>query len=131
MSRYDREMPIHSDVVIPVGAEALFHSLSDPSRLKIVACLTHGEHCVRDLVAEVGLAQSTVSEHVACLRDCGLVEGRAQGRRVYYTLTCAAIVDLLQAANRVLEATGHQVENCPRYGKAGPATTIAPKPVAQ
>lgn len=111
-------MTIHPDVVIPLGAQALFHSLSDPSRLAIIECLTHGEHCVKELVAEVGLAQSTVSEHVACLRDCGLVAGRPQGRQVFYSLTCPDILDLLKAAEKVLVATGYAIEDCPRYGKA-------------
>ena len=56
-------------------AAALFHSLSDPTRLAIVQRLASGEVRVRDLTSELGLAQSTVSGHVACLRGCGLVQG--------------------------------------------------------
>lgn len=52
-------------------AVALFHSLSDPTRLTIVARLAAGEARVRDLVEQTGLAQSTVSAHVACLRTAG------------------------------------------------------------
>ena len=61
-------------------AVALFHSLSDPTRLTIVARLAAGEARVRDLVEQTGLAQSTVSAHVSCLRECGLVVGRTEGR---------------------------------------------------
>lgn len=110
-------MTIHGGVSIPVGSEALFSSLSDPARLVIVACLTHGEHRVRDLMDELSLAQSTVSEHIACLKGCGLVMGRHEGRQTFYSLTCPDILDLLQAAERVLNATGHAVETCPRYSK--------------
>ena len=48
---------------------ALFHALSDPSRLLIVRHLSLGEHRVVDLTAHLGLAQSTVSKHLACLKD--------------------------------------------------------------
>jgi len=54
------------------GAVCLFRGLADPARLAIVRHLALGEHRVVDLVAHLGLAQSTVSGHLACLRDCGL-----------------------------------------------------------
>lgn len=65
------------------AAVALFHSLSDATRLAIVQRLAQGEARVADLVAELGMAQSTVSTHIACLRDCALVAGRPQGRQVF------------------------------------------------
>lgn len=98
------------------AAVALFHSLSDDARLAIVRRLAEGEARVADLVAELGLAQSTVSAHVACLRDCGLVAGRPQGRQVFYALTRPELLDLLTAAETVLAATGNAVALCPNYG---------------
>lgn len=97
-------------------AAALFHSLSDPTRLAIVQRMTAGEVRVRDLVSELGLAQSTVSGHVACLRGCGLVQGRAQGRSVYYSLTRPELLDMLATAEVLLAATGNAVSLCPNYG---------------
>ncbi|MDR1431133.1 MAG: metalloregulator ArsR/SmtB family transcription factor [Propionibacteriaceae bacterium] len=111
-------MTKHPGLVIPRGAESLFHSLSDPSRLAIIACLAHGEHCVKELTGEVGLAQSTVSEHISCLRNCGLVVGRPQGRQMRYSLACPEVLTLLRCAEQVLQATGYQVDDCPRYGRA-------------
>ena len=102
-----------TDTVAP--AVALFHGLSDRTRLGIVRRLAHGEARVADLVAELGLAQSTVSTHVACLRDCGLVAGRAQGRQVFYALARPELLDLLAAAETLLEATGNAVALCPTY----------------
>lgn len=95
---------------------ALFHSLSDATRLAIVRRLASGEGRVADLVAELGLAQSTVSAHVACLRDCGLVVGRPQGRQVFYSLARPELLDLLTAAETLLAATGNAVALCPNYG---------------
>jgi DNA-binding transcriptional ArsR family regulator len=98
------------------AAVSLFHSLADPRRLQIVRRLQIGEARVSDLVTELGLAQSTVSEHVSCLRECNLVVGRAQGRQVFYSLARPELLDLLEAAEALLEATGFQVDLCGRYG---------------
>lgn len=97
-------------------AVALFHSLSDATRLAIVQRLARGEARVVDLMSELGLAQSTVSTHVACLRDCRLVEGRPQGRQVFYSLARPELMDLLASAETLLAATGNAVALCPNYG---------------
>ncbi len=118
--RYDRFMTITHSVagacVRLDPAAALFHSLSDQTRLSIVKRMAGGEVRVSDLTGELGLAQSTVSAHVACLRDCGLVEGRVQGRSVYYSLTRPELMDMLAAAEVLLAATGNAVSLCPNYG---------------
>lgn len=101
-----------------LAAVSLFHSLADPTRLGIVRRLMGGEARVRDLVVELSLAQSTVSEHVACLRECGLVEGRVEGRQVFYALSRPELIDILEAAEVLLEATGHKVDLCSTYGAA-------------
>lgn len=97
-------------------AAALFRSLGDPVRLGIVQRLAVGEARVADLVAQLGLAQSTVSAHLACLRDCGLVESRPVGRASVFRLTRPELQDLLRAGETLLSATGAAVRLCPRYG---------------
>ncbi len=104
------------------AAVALFHSLSDGTRLAIVRQLANGEARVADLVGQLGLAQSTVSAHVGCLRECGLVAGRPQGRQVFYSLTRPELLDLLAAAETLLAATGNAVALCPTYGTDAAAT---------
>ena len=99
------------------AAVCLFRSLADPTRLAIVQHLALGEHRVVDLMAHLGLAQSTVSGHLSCLRDCGLVTARAQGRASFYALARPELIDLLAAAERLLEATGDAVTLCPTYGQ--------------
>lgn len=98
------------------AAESLFHSLSDGTRLAIVRRLAQGEARVADLVAQLGLAQSTVSKHISCLRDCALVQGRPEGRQVFYSLSRPELLDLLASAEVVLAATGNAVALCPTYG---------------
>jgi DNA-binding transcriptional ArsR family regulator len=101
------------------AAACLFHGFSDSSRLAIVRHLALGEHRVVDLTDHLGLAQSTVSKHLACLRDCGLVESRPQGRASLFSLTHPeATLELLAAAERLLGLTGDAVVLCPNYGQA-------------
>lgn len=100
-------------------AVALFRSLGDPVRLAIVHRLAAGEARVVDLTAALGLAQSTVSQHVACLRDCGLVAARVDGRQSFYALTRPELMDLLRSAERLLAETGAVVALCPNYGAPG------------
>jgi DNA-binding transcriptional ArsR family regulator len=104
------------------AAVALFHSLSDPTRLAITRRLAHGEARVVDLTRGLGLPQSTVSSHVACLRDCGLVMGRAEGRQMFYSLTRPELMDLFAAAETLLAATGNAVALCPTYGTTAGAS---------
>ena len=99
------------------AAACLFHGLSDPSRLAILRHLALGEHRVVDLTAHLGLAQSTVSKHLACLKDCGLVTSRPQGRASLFALAHPeAVVDLLAAAEQLLALTGDAVTLCPTHG---------------
>ena len=69
------------------AAACLFRGMSDPSRVAILRHLLLGEHNVAELTAHLGLAQSTVSKHLACLRDCGLVDSRPSGRASVFSLT--------------------------------------------
>lgn len=91
-------------------AAALFHGLADPTRLLILRHLRTGEHKVKDLTDHLGLAQSTVSAHLSCLRDCGLVVSRPVGRASLYSLAETAGVEaVLVAAESLLAATGREV----------------------
>ena len=101
------------------AAACMFRSLGDPARLAILRHLALAEHKVVDLTAHLGLAQSTVSAHLACLRDCGLVTSRPQGRASMWSLaTAPELLDVLAAAERLLAATGDAVTLCPTYGEA-------------
>src|SRR6187200_1550122 len=100
------------------AAACLFRSLGDQTRLAILRHLALGEHRVVDLTAHLGLAQSTVSAHLACLRGCGLVTSRPQGRASMFSLAHPELFALLSAAEKLLGATGDAVVLCPTYGEA-------------
>jgi DNA-binding transcriptional ArsR family regulator len=123
------EMPMASGEVQRMElapAAALFRSLGDPTRLAIVQRLAVGPARVTDLVEAIGSAQSTVSKHLACLRDCGLVASEPVGRASLFRLTQPALVDLLASAETVLADTGNAVALCPTYGVDSCGTAQAP-----
>ena len=101
------------------AARCLFHGLGDRSRLAIVQHLLNGEHRVVDLTNHLGLAQGTVSKHLACLRDCGVATMRSEGRASYYALAYPeATREVLVAAENLLALTGDAVVLCPTFGSA-------------
>ena len=61
-------------------------ALADGNRLRVLMALTGGELCVCQIVELLGLATSTVSKHMSILRQARLVEGRKDGRWMYYRL---------------------------------------------
>jgi DNA-binding transcriptional ArsR family regulator len=112
----------NSEAHASVAAACLFNGFSDRSRVAIVQHLMGGEHRVVDLVQHLGLAQSTVSQHLACLVDCGIIRVRPQGRASVYSLAHPqATLELLSAAEKMLALTGDAVTLCRTYGADAPA----------
>jgi DNA-binding transcriptional ArsR family regulator len=72
-------MPAKADV-----QNRIFQALADPSRRAIFESLTEGEAAVKELTARFDISQPAVSQHLAALRDAGLVSGRREGRCMYY-----------------------------------------------
>ena len=72
-------------MISAIAAEdRIFQALADPSRRAILESLTRGEAAVKDLTARFDITQPAVSQHLAALREAGLVNGRREGRNVYY-----------------------------------------------
>jgi len=95
------------------AAVPLFHALADPTRLEILRRLDDGELRVVDLTTALGLAQSTVSAHLSCLRSAGLIAARPQGRATHYAVTRPEVWDVLGAAEVMLAAQGSVATLCP------------------
>ncbi len=85
----------------------LFKALSDETRLRIMALLVHGEQCVCDLMEVMELPQSTVSRHLATLRQAGLVEDRRQGVWNYYLLADSSEPVCRELFSIVSDCLGH------------------------
>ena len=93
----------------------LFRGFADPSRLSILEALLDQERTVSDLVETTGFTQPNVSNHLSCLRDCGLVTVRQQGRFSYYSLSDDRVAKLLLLTDELLADVAKGVYECTRY----------------
>lgn len=68
----------------PAVEERVFQALADSRRRAIFESLTHGEAAVKELTTRFDISQPAISQHLAALKEAGLVVGRREGRCVYY-----------------------------------------------
>jgi DNA-binding transcriptional ArsR family regulator len=73
----------------------IFHALADPSRRAIFESLTGGEAAVKELTSRFEISQPAVSQHLAALKQAGLVRSRREGRAVYYQVEPRGMKPLL------------------------------------
>jgi ArsR family transcriptional regulator len=78
--------------------------LADPKRLLIINVLRDGPMSVTDICDELGLAQSNVSQHLAILRDKGLVKSARDGQHVYYSVTSMKIIEAMDLLREVMSS---------------------------
>ena len=77
----------------------IFKALSDPSRLRILQCLTKGDDlCVSDLAEELNMSISRVSHHLSLLDNLGFLKHTQDGKHVYYTVDDDCITDIMMRA---------------------------------
>ena len=91
-----------------------FRVLGDPTRLQIVLHLLEGEKGVGELVALLEMSQSRVSNHLACLRWCGFVVTRREGRQIYYSLTDERAEDLIVTCRSMIADNAEYILTCTR-----------------
>ena len=82
---------------------AVFHALSDETRLRIVARLLTGEQCVCDLTSSLDAAQSRLSFHLKTLKQAGLITDRREGRWIHYRIDPAAISQIQEFLSHVAD----------------------------
>lgn len=93
----------------------LFRGFGDPSRLSILDALRDSPLTVSQIVETTGLTQSNVSNHLGCLKDCGLVVAEPSGRYVTYRLSDDRVADLIALAESLLADIARGVYECTRY----------------
>jgi DNA-binding transcriptional ArsR family regulator len=91
-------------------------ALAHPSRLIMVDALAEGERCVCELQRLVGSDMSTVSKHLAVMRDAGIVEDRREGQNIYYRLSVPCILRFFDCIEAVMR---EDVRTRGRLGGAG------------
>lgn len=105
------------DSKLSVVAGRLFKVLGDPTRLALLRRLAEGEASVGELVEAVGSpSQSRVSNHLACLRWCGLVTSEKVGRSMFYRLADPGVLSLLDLACDVAAPHAEHLATCTRIG---------------
>jgi DNA-binding transcriptional ArsR family regulator len=95
-----------------------FRVLGDPTRLRLLEALLERERSVGELVRLLGVPQGRVSNHLACLKWCRLVEAERRGQRVIYRVTDPRVRELLERAAPLVEANRRHLESCERIGPA-------------
>ena len=87
-----------------IAAQArIFKALGHPSRLLMVDALREGEKCVCELQALVGDDMSTISKHLAVLREAGVVSAEKRGTSICYRLTLCCLDTFLQCTGELVE----------------------------
>ena len=94
-----------------------FQILSDPTRVRIVELLLDGEQNVSELVRRLGVPQARVSSHLGCLRWCGYIGSRREGKFIYYRITDPRVSELMQLARRIMAENAEAIASCLRLNE--------------
>lgn len=82
-----------------------FKTLGHPARIRVLEVLRDGERSVSDLVPEIGLEASHLSQQLAVLRRADLVQTRKEGTSVLYSVANPMVFELLDVARRILTSS--------------------------
>ena len=108
-----RVRKLRAELVTPDAVQGVadtFGALGDPTRVRILDALSHGELCVCDLAAVLGLSQSAVSHQLRLLRNLRLVRSRRDGRIVFYSLDDQHIISLFKQTLQHVQETTQKVQ---------------------
>ena len=93
----------------------MFRGFADPTRLSILESLRHGDRTVGAIAELTKQSQSNVSNHLSCLRECGLVISRRNGKSICYSIASQQVHFLLNDGDLVLEEISNSIRSCARY----------------
>lgn len=91
-----------------------FRVLGDPTRLRIVELLLNGEKTVTEIVKAIGYPQGRISSHLACLRWCGFIGTRRNGKYIHYHLSDQRVRHLLAVTESMIATNAEAVLSCTR-----------------
>ncbi|MBT2727481.1 winged helix-turn-helix transcriptional regulator [Bacillus sp. ISL-75] len=93
----------------------LINGFSNKTRIQILESIKEQEKTVSQIVEEINGNQSNISQHLACLKGCGIIVGRNEGKYCYYSLRNQNIRDLLAMFDVVLEDVQNEMNCCERH----------------
>lgn len=79
-------------------------ALSHPVRLQLVDALREGERCVCELVEAVRAERTSISKHLAILKQAGILQDRKDGLKVFYSLACPCVADFFECVEGVIRS---------------------------
>ncbi len=94
-----------------------FQVLADPTRVRIVELLLEGEKNVSELVERLAVPQARVSSHLGCLRWCGYIGSRREGKFIYYRITDPRVSELMRLARTMMAENAKAVASCLRLNE--------------
>lgn len=103
------------------GLSSLFRGLGDPARLSCLLAIRDGPRTVGEIVEVTRLSQPNVSKHLACLRECGLVHAKRDGRFMRYALSHPDVERFLDVSEGLLAEVGGSIASCSNYGERRPS----------
>lgn len=104
------------DIMIKLSAE-LFKTIGHPVRIKILQLLDKGELCVCDMIEQIDIEQSNLSQHLSVLKKQGLLDSRKDGQRVIYWLSYPLVKNLLVLAEQLLSKQIEDSQSLRRFLK--------------
>ncbi|MDD3398247.1 MAG: metalloregulator ArsR/SmtB family transcription factor [Candidatus Methanomethylophilaceae archaeon] len=102
--------------IAPLELKAkMYRGFADPTRLSILESLRDGERMVGAIVEATGQSQSNVSNHLSCLKECGLVTSRRDGKKIFYSIASHQVQSLLNDGDLVLREIRDCIRSCAKY----------------
>lgn len=101
-----------ADQVMGEACAKFFRGLGDPTRLRIVELLMDGEKNVSELVELIGSPQGRISSHLSCLKWCGYVNSRSEGRYVYYHISDERVKTIVELAREMVYQNAEYILAC-------------------
>ena len=96
----------------------MFRGFADPTRLSILESLRNGGRTVGAIVEATGQSQPNVSNHLSCLKECGLVTSKRAGKSIYYSIASERVGCLLKDGDEVVAEVGERMNRCRRYDRS-------------
>jgi DNA-binding transcriptional ArsR family regulator len=92
---------VAEDIVIKLTSD-IFKTLSHPVRLNILRILKDGERCVCEIIEELDIEQSNLSQHLGLMKKQGLLDTRKDGQKVIYRIVYPSVLEVIAAAEKTL-----------------------------
>ena len=109
----------------------IFKTLGHPMRIRVLELLSEREHSVGEMLPQLGVEASNLSQHLAVLRRSGFVSTRREASTVFYSLTSLQVAELLKVAQRMLTTLlAEQTRLLNDLRAEAPDADLAPPPTA-